>query len=813
MGLQNTARHRAMVSARAIRRSRRASGAALVPARKVAAIQVFVTKLDQFLGTELFAADQPVIIGRHREAQLRLAVDNVSREHLRLTLEDGVVLAEDLGSANGTLLNRKRLVGKSEVKASDTLQIGPYTLRLRALMPQIDRAASAISEADTKVDAVLSTHGSQGTEDESIDVASAIDWRIYEEAIRRATGTEPAKNVIHLKRTDTVTRVREPMDDEDSATEARLTSREATGPAFLALLRSVTTHGTPEPAVDLSVGKRLAELEKMVERMSSTEGSQSELTKPERRVSAVRPISEDDLMWSDADEIIEGSSAFSDAFAIVPQESMLAVEADAQETSTEPRREREASTARERSSVSLPVKPETTAATDVEDRPASALRRYDSIPMSSEAIARSLAAPAGNHQREPRRISANLVTPPRLELPPIPVIPGRPATVLSRSGPLPAAPRPATVAAKPTPPPPAPVAARPTPPPPPAPIVRRVASVIISDETLKNGGAELSGLKPIPRAKLSSAPPPPAAPAPRPVTRALSGPSISVSPSPSRGVPVVSRSPAPQLKRKSSIPPPPVVGPQRPSALPAPWVGQKPSTQPPKPPAAKSLPPPPPPPSERAGSLPEVARNTRPAPVVSAQKPIALAIPPGGTGPRVTLSPPEAQRGSGRVKVSAVSLAPRTTIAPNESSLTEPLAAADLLFDGVEITARHGEKLLDIAQLRHEGDQYVLGHATPQGARAPASAHTGLRLLKIDADRNVDLVFPREVAGQLVRNGETITLHELTENRKYSCLRLKARDVVTVLLGKGPTAVSYHIRFTRAPRSISVSRERAASRA
>jgi hypothetical protein len=49
-------------------------------------------------------------------------------------------------------------------------------------------------------------------------------------------------------------------------------------------------------------------------------------------------------------------------------------------------------------------------------------------------------------------------------------------------------------------------------------------------------------------------------------------------------------------------------------------------------------------------------------------------------------------------------------------------------------------------------------------------------------------------------------LRELTEGRKYSCLRLKARDVVTVMLGEGSSAVSYHIRFLRTPRSISRAR-------
>ena len=78
MALVQTARHRALVSARSVRRTRRSS-TATTPARAVAAVQVFVSKLDQFLGVELFAGDQPVIVGRHRSAQLRLSAENISR--------------------------------------------------------------------------------------------------------------------------------------------------------------------------------------------------------------------------------------------------------------------------------------------------------------------------------------------------------------------------------------------------------------------------------------------------------------------------------------------------------------------------------------------------------------------------------------------------------------------------------------------------------------------------------------------------------------------------------------------------------------
>src|SRR5262249_38158877 len=116
-------------------------------------------------------------------------------------------------------------------------------------------------------------------------------------------------------------------------------------------------------------------------------------------------------------------------------------------------------------------------------------------------------------------------------------------------------------------------------------------------------------------------------------------------------------------------------------------------------------------------------------------------------------------------------------------------------FDGVEIASRSRGKLVDVSLLRKEGDQYVLGHSTPQGRIAPAAAHAGLRMLRINPDRTVDLVFPRDVRGHLVRGKETVMFNELTEGRKYLCLRLEARDIATVILGEGQRAISYHIRF------------------
>lgn len=52
-------------------------------------------------------------IGRAEDAGLRIPLDSISRQHARLTPAGNEVLVEDLGSANGTWINGKRITRAS----------------------------------------------------------------------------------------------------------------------------------------------------------------------------------------------------------------------------------------------------------------------------------------------------------------------------------------------------------------------------------------------------------------------------------------------------------------------------------------------------------------------------------------------------------------------------------------------------------------------------------------------------------------------------------------------------------------------------
>jgi len=66
-------------------------------------------------------------IGRSPDCEIFLDDVTVSRKHAVLTQRDGTFVIEDLGSLNGTFLNRHRIVS-AELNDGGELQIGKYRL-------------------------------------------------------------------------------------------------------------------------------------------------------------------------------------------------------------------------------------------------------------------------------------------------------------------------------------------------------------------------------------------------------------------------------------------------------------------------------------------------------------------------------------------------------------------------------------------------------------------------------------------------------------------------------------------------------------
>jgi pSer/pThr/pTyr-binding forkhead associated (FHA) protein len=78
-----------------------------------------------------YPLDDEASIGRAAGCQITLDDTYSSQIHARVFLRDGQWLVEDLGSTNGTWLNRQKVSGPMVLQRGDRLQIGNTVMELR----------------------------------------------------------------------------------------------------------------------------------------------------------------------------------------------------------------------------------------------------------------------------------------------------------------------------------------------------------------------------------------------------------------------------------------------------------------------------------------------------------------------------------------------------------------------------------------------------------------------------------------------------------------------------------------------------------
>jgi pSer/pThr/pTyr-binding forkhead associated (FHA) protein len=82
-------------------------------------------------GTTIPLGDSPITIGRADSSTLVVADDYVSTNHARLVPRGDTWVLEDLGSTNGTFLDRTKVTEPTPVPLGVPIRIGKTTLELR----------------------------------------------------------------------------------------------------------------------------------------------------------------------------------------------------------------------------------------------------------------------------------------------------------------------------------------------------------------------------------------------------------------------------------------------------------------------------------------------------------------------------------------------------------------------------------------------------------------------------------------------------------------------------------------------------------
>jgi pSer/pThr/pTyr-binding forkhead associated (FHA) protein len=90
-----------------------------------------ITVIEGGLKGKSFEVGDELVIGRGEQCNVVLDDTYASQVHARISAKDDTVMVEDLGSTNGTYLNRQRLTAPAELQRGDQIKIGKTVLEMR----------------------------------------------------------------------------------------------------------------------------------------------------------------------------------------------------------------------------------------------------------------------------------------------------------------------------------------------------------------------------------------------------------------------------------------------------------------------------------------------------------------------------------------------------------------------------------------------------------------------------------------------------------------------------------------------------------
>ena len=93
-----------------------------------------------------FGVDAPLVLGRALDCNIAIVTPHVSRQHARLELEDDQLYVDDLGSANGTVVNGKRIEGRRALHHEDELRFHDIIFRVTESFSRPNRERQAMNK-------------------------------------------------------------------------------------------------------------------------------------------------------------------------------------------------------------------------------------------------------------------------------------------------------------------------------------------------------------------------------------------------------------------------------------------------------------------------------------------------------------------------------------------------------------------------------------------------------------------------------------------------------------------------------------------
>lgn len=103
-------------------------------------------------GVEFFLEKDEITIGRGEENTIVLNIAEVSRAHTALTRVEEGYMIRDLGSTNGTFVDKKEIGGKYLLKPGDTIMLGDaiYMTYMAEADPEVTLVSSRAKEPDSQ---------------------------------------------------------------------------------------------------------------------------------------------------------------------------------------------------------------------------------------------------------------------------------------------------------------------------------------------------------------------------------------------------------------------------------------------------------------------------------------------------------------------------------------------------------------------------------------------------------------------------------------------------------------------------------------